>query len=201
MNLDDFRKQVRSRRRSLDSREALSLSDLTCQRLLSFARQVKWENLKVGVFRPLPDELSVRWLERELAAKGTRLYYPKIIQKDEIEFRHVPDPQASVWQVGPYGIQEPGPMAEVIVPDELDVIFVPGLAFGRSGERIGMGKGYYDRFLANAPHTLRVSLCFDLQLFPELQQNTWDQPVDWIITEAREARTERTTNWLGGRGR
>jgi 5-formyltetrahydrofolate cyclo-ligase len=76
------------------------------------------------------------------------------------------------------------------------LIIVPGVAFGRQGERLGMGGGFYDRFLARIPDVIRVVLAFDFQLLDELEQQHWDQPVDWIVTETEEVRNERAEAWL-----
>src|SRR5205814_995342 len=79
---------------------------------------------------------------------------------------------------------------------ELDLVIVPGTAFGERGERIGKGMGHYDRFLTKVPRALRVSLAFDFQVLSRLEQNPWDQPVHWIMTETREFRTPFVDRWL-----
>lgn len=67
---------------------------------------------------------------------------------------------------------------------ELDLILVPGLAFTRDGRRLGRGKGYYDRLLANClPRTRRIGVCFETQIVAMLPEEPHDQRVDRVVTE------------------
>lgn len=65
---------------------------------------------------------------------------------------------------------------------EIDLIIVPGVVFDRRGFRIGFGGGYYDRFLQDFPN-LTLSLCSEKQLVNEIPNESYDIPVQWIITE------------------
>ena len=91
---------------------------------------------------------------------------------------------------GTWGILEPSRAVrhehceQLVSPGTLDLIVVPGLAFDRSGGRLGYGKGYYDRLLAEArPDALRVGLCFDCQLIDEVPSAAHDQRMDYLVTE------------------
>jgi 5-formyltetrahydrofolate cyclo-ligase len=173
-----------------------------------------WKDLKIGLYQALPSELSLYELERALLVYGTRLFFPRVLNASELAQRDMelveiaPDQVLrgekahQAWQEGPYGIQEPHPDLPAADPSqlaELDLILIPGVAFGRQGERLGMGAGFYDRFLPRIPNALRVVLAFDFQLLEQLEQNPWDQPVDWIITETDEVRNERAFQWLSQR--
>ena len=79
----------------------------------------------------------------------------------------------------------------------LDVIFVPGVVFGERGERIGMGKGYYDRYLMTSSPAVRIALAFDFQVQIFVPQKNTDQPVHWVVTESREFRMPQLTSYLG----
>jgi len=68
------------------------------------------------------------------------------------------------------GIMEPAREEEKILsPESLDLIVVPGIAFDKSGNRLGRGAGYYDRFLADLPaNTVKVGLAFDFQMIDDV---------------------------------
>ena len=73
-----------------------------------------------------------------------------------------------------------------IVPEQIDVVLVPGLAFDRFGNRLGRGKGYYDRFSRRLhADTLTIGLALDEMVFDLIPHNENDQPVKMIITEHR----------------
>ncbi|MDO5553018.1 MAG: 5-formyltetrahydrofolate cyclo-ligase [Planctomycetia bacterium] len=88
---------------------------------------------------------------------------------------------------GAYHIKEPceacrSQAEREILPCEADVVIVPGLAFTRNGCRLGRGKGFYDRFLAQVrPDALRIGLAFEEQMFSELPCDPHDQPVDCVF--------------------
>ncbi|MCM8770895.1 MAG: 5-formyltetrahydrofolate cyclo-ligase [Candidatus Omnitrophica bacterium] len=82
---------------------------------------------------------------------------------------------------GPYGINEP--LKKEFVPlSKLDVVIVPGMAFDRQGNRLGRGKGYYDRFLKRLPKkTYRIGLAFDFQILPSISFSSQDERVDKVV--------------------
>ena len=80
-----------------------------------------------------------------------------------------------------FGILEPGPEAATIVPGDIDLVIVPGLAFSEQGFRIGYGGGYYDRFLTTT-NAQSVGLVYRA-FVRDIPVETWDQPVDFLATE------------------
>lgn len=107
---------------------------------------------------------------------------------------------------GAYGILEPDPArCEPVLPGTIDLVVVPGVAFDRSGGRLGYGGGYYDRFLAGeAVGALRVALAFEVQLSAEpLPLDAHDLRMDLLVTERRilrGVRPARQDGRSGGRG-
>lgn len=123
-----------------------------------------------ALYEPMPDEPELGALRDRLEAAGHRVVFPRELPNRSLEFGgppHGSDPVAS---------------------GEIDVMVVPGRVFGERGERVGRGRGCYDRYLSRCPRgrPLRVALAFEAQLLPEVPQTPWDQPMDWIVTEKRE---------------
>ncbi len=90
---------------------------------------------------------------------------------------------------GPFGTQEPPPEArQPLDLASIDLVLVPGVAFDRRGGRLGYGKGYYDRFLADllrcsgSPPAL-VALAFSAQIVEAVPLNAWDVRVPQLLTE------------------
>ena len=91
--------------------------------------------------------------------------------------------------IGSYGILEPRieKIRKTNVED-LELIIVPGIAFDKNGNRLGHGKGYYDRILGKTNAT-KIGLAFEFQIVGKIPTNENDKPVDIIITEERVIRT------------
>jgi 5-formyltetrahydrofolate cyclo-ligase len=111
-----------------------------------------------------------------------RLYLPKLI--NESEFIALPFRGFERLKKGAYGIPEPdfqdksGPFR-----GDLDLIIVPGVAFDKNGSRLGMGKGFYDRYLAKLDSVPGIGLAFEEQILADIPKEPYDKPVDILITD------------------
>jgi 5-formyltetrahydrofolate cyclo-ligase len=91
-----------------------------------------------------------------------------------------------------YGIRQPEiNSSNIVEKDNIDLVFVPGLAFDVKGYRTGYGKGYYDRWLKGVPSEKTVGLAYDFQITNQLPTEKHDLPVGIIITEKRVIQIER----------
>lgn len=92
--------------------------------------------------------------------------------------------------VGKWKILEPprerwGDPERELQPEDIDLVVVPGVAFGRNGERMGNGQGYYDRLLERArPDCTLVGLCYESQLIDNLVVSPHDVFMDKVVTES-----------------
>ena len=83
-----------------------------------------------------------------------------------------------------YGIRTVKPPLEQIEPKELDLVLVPGVAFGRDGSRMGMGAGYYDRFLPQTNKALTMGVAYDCLLQETLPTDEHDVKMQCIVSES-----------------
>jgi 5-formyltetrahydrofolate cyclo-ligase len=75
---------------------------------------------------------------------------------------------------------------QILSPDLIDIIFLPGSVFDERGGRMGYGGGYYDRFVsAKAPQAVRVGLAYELQIVQSAPLQAHDEFLDFIVTEKR----------------
>lgn len=86
-------------------------------------------------------------------------------------------------RVGAYGILEPKTYISALCTD-IDIILVPGIAFDLTGNRIGFGKGYYDRLLTESK-AVKIGICYEFQINSPITPDTHDIPMDIIITEKK----------------
>ena len=86
---------------------------------------------------------------------------------------------------GPLGILQPSKeKIQTVSLPSIDLIIVPGIAFDKKGNRVGRGKGFYDRFLKLAnPKTPKIALAFSCQIAEQIPSKEYDIAMDKIITE------------------
>lgn len=82
---------------------------------------------------------------------------------------------------GGYGIYEPKDARPYCGP--IDLVLVPGLVFGKSGQRIGYGKGYYDKFFGSYNGAIKAGVAYTCQISEESFGEAHDVRMDYIITE------------------
>lgn len=85
-------------------------------------------------------------------------------------------------RIGAYGIEEPvgTPFTDYAA---IDLAVIPGVAFDSRGNRLGRGKGYYDRLLPHMPTTYKIGICFPFQLVKEVPAEAFDIRMDEIIAQ------------------
>lgn len=88
------------------------------------------------------------------------------------------------WEKGCYGIWAPVPSrSRIIQPDQLELVLCPCTAFDGRGHRLGMGGGYYDRFLPRCERAVIAAVAYELQRVDELETEPWDVAMDLVFTE------------------
>ena len=86
--------------------------------------------------------------------------------------------------VGQFNLLTPNPATlNLLEPSELDLIIVPGVAFDKTGRRLGMGAGYYDRFLLRANKAELIGAAWAAQILETVPTDEHDKPVNYLLTE------------------
>ena len=115
-----------------------------------------------------------------LFAAGKAVCLPRCLPGNQMEVRLVQQDSSLVRH--PYGMLEPGTDCPLVPPEDVDLALVPGLAFDRSGGRLGRGGGYYDRWLTRfSGYT--VALCRDGLLLDSVPRLPHDVGVELVVTE------------------
>lgn len=136
------------------------------------------------LYAALPSEVATGAIAAEAARRGLVVTYPRCLPElRALTFHHVRD--AADLRKAAYGIAEPDPVRCPLVElDSIDAALVPGLAWDRAGNRLGRGAGYYDRAFALPEwRALRCGLFFACQEVAALPADSWDVPLDVIVTE------------------
>ncbi len=162
-----------------DGKRNVSLDKLRRKSELVIANLKKYDpfiNAKtVMLYWSLPDEVGTHKLISELLKTKT-VILPTVV-KDNIIPVQLTD--TSELKEGEFHILEPKNREFI---GKIDLIVVPGVAFDRYGNRLGRGRGFYDRFLQHQT-TETVGICFDFQLVEELPTEPNDMPLKKIISE------------------
>lgn len=88
------------------------------------------------------------------------------------------------FENGAFGVREPKICILKRKFDEIDVALIPGIAFDKTGHRIGFGGGYFDRFLKKI-HCTTIGLAYEFQIIEKVPAEKYDVAVDYIVTEKR----------------
>ncbi len=132
----------------------------------------------------LPGEIDTRKLVHELLRRRKQVVCPRLLtDSKDLEHRRIASLNDLVKS--DLGLWEPATSCPKIDVTKLDIVLVPGLAFDRLGGRLGMGGGYYDRFLEQSQahaNAAAIGLCFAQQLIDNIPLGPTDVAVDWIIS-------------------
>ena len=128
-------------------------------------------------------EVDLAGLAEQTARLGKTVAYP-VCGENFTLTAAVPGPDG--WEVGAYGICTPVLERAVLVrPEALDLVLVPCTAFDAACRRVGMGKGYYDRYLPRCRNAVALGVAFEAQRVPEAAADGRDRRLDGFVTERK----------------
>jgi len=178
----DIRKHFLEKRLNLDDTTSLALNE----RLLANCRQLDYGRCRLAhIFLPISEKKEV---DTWPLVKWMREQQPRIawaLSRSDMktgEMTHHLWKTNTILVKNKFGIPEPD-QGEIVQPEDIDLVFVPLLAFDLEGQRIGYGKGMYDRFLLQCSPQVRT---IGLSLFEPVQKiedtDPWDIPLQTVVT-------------------
>jgi 5-formyltetrahydrofolate cyclo-ligase len=179
----DLRRGFRQRRRALSDAEQASHAAVVASHF--FAGCLPWRGRTIGAYVATDGELDPAPLLNRLLANRKRLALPVVRRDGQMDFYRLGADTRLLRNR--FGILEPAPGAAFVAPLAIDLLLLPLVAFDDDGNRLGMGAGFYDRFLGRLPAALRprlIGLAHACQHSPQpLPADIWDVPLDGVITE------------------
>jgi 5-formyltetrahydrofolate cyclo-ligase len=184
--LDDakarLRQEIRERVGAMTSKQREAASHGICSRL---QEQTVWRSAgSILFFAPMEHEPDVWPLLKRAIGESRQVSLPHFnAANGHYEARQIRDPEAEIV-IGKYGIREPAIASPVAPLNRLDLILVPGIGFDLHGRRLGRGRGYYDRLLADV-RGMRCGVAFDEQVVSDIPTEPHDAFVNCILTPTR----------------
>lgn len=178
-----IRQEILRIRNSLSETEIVSNSNIISNKVISTKEFKKAQS--IGTYYPIRSEVKTfEIIKYSLATKKT-IGLPRIIDSNRIAFFKIMENSFEDIKLtkGKYGILEN--LISDSILEEMDLLIIPGIAFDLQGNRIGYGKGYYDRFLSTRKVSYIMGLAFENQIIKKIPTTENDIPVDVLVTEDR----------------
>lgn len=173
MEKREIRKRINEMRRMLTELEKVHASEEVFARLEQTAAFLLSDNILM--YHSLPDELSTHKFLNKWNKKK-HFYLPRV---NGVDLEILPYDESRL-ELGSFHIEEPTGNDTIDV-EEIELIVVPAVAYDKKGNRLGRGKGFYDRLLKSSKAT-KIGVGYEFQLVEELPVEEHDVPMDMIIT-------------------
>lgn len=174
MEKSEIRRKIKTLRTMLSETEKLNAAEEVFSRLEQTAAFLMAENILM--YHSLPDELSThaflkKWKDRK------HFFLPRV---NGVNLEILPYEESRL-ELGAFHIEEPSG-DNTVEPDEIELMIIPAVAFDYKGNRLGRGKGFYDRLLGSSKAT-KIGIGYEFQLVDDIPVEEHDVPMDIVITE------------------
>lgn len=185
-SIKEERKAIRKAKKA--AREALSPEDREIKSLSIVDAVVGSEEYKnaknILVYSAIKGEVSLDGMKEHAKRDGKTLAYPLVISAKEM-IALIPETEED-WTEGFHGIMEPKKeTCKEMKPEDIDLVICPCTAFDEKLGRMGMGAGYYDRFLEICTNAHIVAVAFECQKADSVMRQEWDKPMEKVFTEEK----------------
>lgn len=179
MEKKTLRKVLKQQRNAFSSQQVQQSSKAVVKQLLAWSSYQQAKTIMA--YLAFGNELCLDELLPKAWEAGKKICVPYIVSATEMFSVEITSLEQ--LELDRYGIRSVRAPIKVVEPEELELILVPGVAFSQKGQRLGMGAGYYDRFLTMAPQAITCGIAYEALLQESLPVEQYDQPVDYIVTE------------------
>lgn len=178
----ELRKSRISAREGLTEEERIAKSSEICKNITMQPEYAAAET--IFIYKWVRGEVKLDSLEEAAAHDGKRLVYPLCVSRTEM-IAVEPGAGEDAWKdSGSFGIREPDPeKGRICDPSEIDLVICPCSSFDEEGHRLGMGGGYYDRYLPDCVNAARIAAAFEVQKADAVPADEHDCIVDAVVTE------------------
>lgn len=175
MDKRELRKKIKALRTMLSEAEKASAAEEVFSRLEQTAAFLMAD--KILMYHSLPDELSTHSFLKKWGGRK-HFFLPRVngVNLDILPYNE------SRLELGAFHIEEPTG-EDCVDSEEIELIVVPAVAYDRAGNRLGRGKGFYDRLLSTTRAT-KIGVGYDFQLVECIPAEEHDVPVDMVITQS-----------------
>lgn len=174
MEKNEIRKKIKALRGMLLESERQTAAEEVFARLEQTAAFLLADHILM--YHSLPDELSThRFLDKWSGQK--KFYLPRV---NGVNLEILPYDQSRL-ELGSFHIEEPTG-EDVVSPDEIELVVVPAVAYDRRGNRLGRGKGFYDRLLATTRAT-KVGVGYEFQIVESIPAEPHDVKMDMVVAQ------------------
>lgn len=183
MNKSRLRQLALARRKNVSERVFALLNESLQQEFLDFITSFQFPN-RIMSFQPIVErrEVHMSFIHETLESLGHQLCFPRVENEHDMVAYQVQSNDSLLTSA--WGIQEPNPQTcQKVSITDIDLVIIPLLAFDANGNRVGYGKGFYDRFLQDCrPNTLKIGICLDepVQRIDDVEAH--DIPLDLCIS-------------------
>lgn len=170
-----LRLEVLAKRMEQNSRDREDKSQRILEKLICLPEFKEAE--VIAFYLPVNGEVDTLKMIKFAHSRGKEVCVP-VVKEGGAMCLVVHEPSDELGK-GKYGVPEPVGKPE---KHHVDMVVVPGVVFDRAGHRIGMGKGYYDKYLKDKT-CVNVGVCFDFQIVDKIPKDPHDIPMNLIISE------------------
>lgn len=178
MNKEELRKKFKIIRDNINNRDKKSSEII--KRLINTKEYQK--SKFIALYSNISSEVETKELIK-ISLENKKVVLPKINKDNTMDFYEIK--YLKDLEIGAFNIKEPKVKnKKPIKKEEIDLIIIPGICFDKNRNRIGYGKGYYDKYLSNT-NIKKIGLCYEEQITKEIKSDKTDIRLDYLITEIK----------------